>query len=109
MLSARDVEEALKERLLRGAYPAGSPLPWVRALAAELGTSPSTIGRVRSKRPDPADDGSSATRDHRPQAVLHDLPRDRPWLATLLVDAAIIGRTVHPAAPSRPSPGGSSR
>ena len=25
MLSARDVEEALKERLLRGAYPASSP------------------------------------------------------------------------------------
>ena len=46
MLSARDVEEALKERLLRGAYPAGSPLPSVRALAAELGTSPSTVGRA---------------------------------------------------------------
>jgi DNA-binding transcriptional regulator YhcF (GntR family) len=46
MLSARDVEEALKERLLRGAYPRGSPLPSVRALAAELGTSPSTVGRV---------------------------------------------------------------
>jgi DNA-binding transcriptional regulator YhcF (GntR family) len=46
MLSARDVEEALKERLLRGAYPPGSPLPSVRALAAELGTSPSTVGRA---------------------------------------------------------------
>jgi DNA-binding transcriptional regulator YhcF (GntR family) len=46
MLSARDVEEALKERLLRGAYPRGSFLPSVRALAAELGTSPSTVGRA---------------------------------------------------------------
>jgi DNA-binding transcriptional regulator YhcF (GntR family) len=46
MLSARDVEEALKERLLRGAYPPGGALPSVRALAAELGTSPSTVGRA---------------------------------------------------------------
>jgi DNA-binding transcriptional regulator YhcF (GntR family) len=46
MLSARDVEEALKERLLRGAYPRGGALPPVRALAAELGTSPSTVGRA---------------------------------------------------------------
>jgi DNA-binding GntR family transcriptional regulator len=48
MLSARDVEEALKERLLRGAYPRGGALPSVRALAAELGTSPSTAGPCRS-------------------------------------------------------------
>jgi DNA-binding transcriptional regulator YhcF (GntR family) len=46
MLSARDVEEALKERLLRGAYPRGGALPSVRTLAAELGTSPSTVGRA---------------------------------------------------------------
>jgi DNA-binding transcriptional regulator YhcF (GntR family) len=46
MLSTRDVEEALKERLLRGAYPRGGTLPSVRALAAELGTSPSTVGRA---------------------------------------------------------------
>jgi len=46
MLSARDVEEALKERLLRGAYPRGGTLPSVRALAAELGASPSTVGRA---------------------------------------------------------------
>jgi hypothetical protein len=45
-LSARDVEEALKERLLRGRYPRGSTLPSVRALAAELGSSPSTVGRA---------------------------------------------------------------
>ncbi len=29
MMSARDVEEALKERLLRGAYPRGGTLPSV--------------------------------------------------------------------------------
>jgi DNA-binding transcriptional regulator YhcF (GntR family) len=46
MLSARDVEEALKERLLRGRYPPGGTLPSVRALAAELGTSSSTVGRA---------------------------------------------------------------
>jgi GntR family transcriptional regulator len=46
MLSARDVEEALKERILRDAYPRGGALPSVRALAAELGTSRSTVGRA---------------------------------------------------------------
>jgi DNA-binding transcriptional regulator YhcF (GntR family) len=46
MLSARDVQEALKDRVVRGAYPRGGPLPSVRALAAELGTSPSTVGRA---------------------------------------------------------------
>jgi DNA-binding transcriptional regulator YhcF (GntR family) len=46
MLSARDVEEALKDRLVRGAYPRGGALPPVRDLAAELGTSPSTVGRA---------------------------------------------------------------
>jgi DNA-binding transcriptional regulator YhcF (GntR family) len=46
MLSARDVEEALKERLLLGAYPSDSALPSIRMLAAELGTSPSTVGRA---------------------------------------------------------------
>jgi DNA-binding transcriptional regulator YhcF (GntR family) len=46
MLSARDVEEALKERILRDAYPRGGALPSVRALAAEFGTSRSTVGRA---------------------------------------------------------------
>jgi Bacterial regulatory proteins, gntR family len=46
MLSARDVEEALRDRILRGVYPPGGPLPPVRALAAELGASPSTVGRA---------------------------------------------------------------
>jgi hypothetical protein len=40
MLSARDVETALPERILRAAYPRGGTLPSVRALAAELGASP---------------------------------------------------------------------
>jgi DNA-binding Lrp family transcriptional regulator len=46
MLSARDVETALRERILRAAYPRGGALPPVRALAAELGASPSTVGRA---------------------------------------------------------------
>jgi DNA-binding transcriptional regulator YhcF (GntR family) len=46
MLSARDVEEALRDRILRGVHPPGSPLPSVRTLAAELGASPSTVGRA---------------------------------------------------------------
>ena len=46
MLSAHDVEEALRDRILRGVYPPGGPLPPVRALAAELGASPSTVGRA---------------------------------------------------------------
>ena len=46
MLSARDVEEALRDRILRGAHPPGGPLPSVRTLAAELGASPSTVGRA---------------------------------------------------------------
>lgn len=46
MLSARDVESALRERILRAAYPRGGALPSVRALAAELGASPSTVGRA---------------------------------------------------------------
>jgi DNA-binding transcriptional regulator YhcF (GntR family) len=46
MLSARNVEEALRDRILRGAHPPGGPLPTVRTLAAELGASPSTVGRA---------------------------------------------------------------
>jgi len=45
-LSARDVQEALEERILRAVYPRGAALPSVRALAAELGASPSTVGRA---------------------------------------------------------------
>ena len=45
-LTAQAVEEALEERILKGVYPPGSTLPSVRVLAAELGTSPSTVSRA---------------------------------------------------------------
>jgi GntR family transcriptional regulator len=44
--SARDVEVFLGERILRGRYAPGSDLPPMRELAAELGTSPSTVSRA---------------------------------------------------------------
>jgi GntR family transcriptional regulator len=44
--SARDIEVFLGERILRGRYAPGSDLPPMRELAAELGTSPSTISRA---------------------------------------------------------------
>jgi DNA-binding transcriptional regulator YhcF (GntR family) len=71
MLSARDVEEALKERLLRGGYPRGSPLPSVRALAAELGTSPSTVGRAVQEL---ARQGWVTATSRRGAVVRRDLP-----------------------------------
>jgi DNA-binding transcriptional regulator YhcF (GntR family) len=71
MLSARDVEEALKERLLRGAYPPGSALPSVRALAAELGTSPSTVGRAVQEL---ARQGWVTATSRRGAVVRRDLP-----------------------------------
>jgi DNA-binding transcriptional regulator YhcF (GntR family) len=71
MLSARDVEEALKERLLRGAYPRGGALPSVRALAAELGTSPSTVGRAVQEL---ARQGWVAATSRRGAVVRRDLP-----------------------------------
>jgi DNA-binding transcriptional regulator YhcF (GntR family) len=71
MLSARDVEEALKERLLRGAYPRGGALPSVRALAAELGTSPSTVGRAVKEL---ARQGWVEATSRRGAMVRHDLP-----------------------------------
>jgi DNA-binding transcriptional regulator YhcF (GntR family) len=71
MLSAQDVEEALKERLLRGAYPCGSPLPSVRALAAELGTSPSTVGRAVQEL---ARQGWVTATSRRGAVVRRDLP-----------------------------------
>jgi DNA-binding MarR family transcriptional regulator len=45
-VSAQDVQQALKERILRSVYPRGGTLPPVRALATELGASPSTVGRA---------------------------------------------------------------
>ena len=71
MLSARDVEEALKERLLRGADPRGGALPSVRALAAELGTSPSTVGRAVQEL---ARQGWVTATSRRGAVVRRDLP-----------------------------------
>jgi DNA-binding transcriptional regulator YhcF (GntR family) len=71
MLSARDVEEALKQRLLRGAYPRGGALPSVRALAAELGTSPSTVGRAVQEL---ARQGWVTATSRRGAVVRRDLP-----------------------------------
>jgi DNA-binding transcriptional regulator YhcF (GntR family) len=71
MLSTRDVEEALKERLLRGAYPRGGALPSVRALAAELGTSPSTVGRAVQEL---ARQGWVTATSRRGAVVRRDLP-----------------------------------
>jgi len=45
-LSARDVEEALEERISTGKYALGERLPTVRDIAAEFGTSPSTVSRA---------------------------------------------------------------
>jgi DNA-binding transcriptional regulator YhcF (GntR family) len=71
MLSARDVEEALKERLLRCVYPRGGALPSVRALAAELGTSPSTVGRAVQEL---ARQGWVSATSRRGAVVRRDLP-----------------------------------
>jgi DNA-binding transcriptional regulator YhcF (GntR family) len=71
MLSARNVEEALKERLLRGVYPRGGALPSVRALAAELGTSPSTVGRAVQEL---ARQGWVTATSRRGAVVRRDLP-----------------------------------
>lgn len=45
-LSAKAIEEALEERILAGTYARGTSLPSVRRLAAEFGTSPSTVSRA---------------------------------------------------------------
>ncbi|GIU97833.1 MAG: hypothetical protein KatS3mg013_1636 [Actinomycetota bacterium] len=45
-LTARDIKEAIEERILRGHYAPGGPLPSVRQLGAELGASPSTVSRA---------------------------------------------------------------
>jgi len=45
-LTARDVHEAVEERISKGLYPLGHRLPPLRSIAAELGTSPSTVSRA---------------------------------------------------------------
>jgi DNA-binding transcriptional regulator YhcF (GntR family) len=81
MLSARDVEEALKERLLGGTYPRGSALPPVRTLAAEFGSSPSTVGRAVQEL---ARQGWVTATSRRRAVVRCDLPADE----TAVRDAA---------------------
>jgi DNA-binding transcriptional regulator YhcF (GntR family) len=45
-LTARDVQEAVEERISKGLYALGQRLPPLRSIAAELGTSPSTVSRA---------------------------------------------------------------
>jgi len=45
-LTAREVREALEERIGKGLYSLGQRLPPLRSIAAELGTSPSTVSRA---------------------------------------------------------------
>ena len=45
-LTAREVQEALEERISKGIYARGERLPPVRSIAAEFGSSPSTVSRA---------------------------------------------------------------
>jgi DNA-binding transcriptional regulator YhcF (GntR family) len=45
-LSAREVQEAIEERISKGLFARGERLPPVRSIAVELGTSPSTVSRA---------------------------------------------------------------
>lgn len=45
-LTAREVQEAIEERIGKGLYALGQRLPPLRSIAAELGTSPSTVSRA---------------------------------------------------------------
>jgi DNA-binding transcriptional regulator YhcF (GntR family) len=45
-LTAREVQEAIEERISKGVYALGQRLPPLRSIAAELGTSPSTVSRA---------------------------------------------------------------
>jgi DNA-binding transcriptional regulator YhcF (GntR family) len=45
-LTAREVREALEERIANGVYAPAARLPPVRSIAAEFGSSPSTISRA---------------------------------------------------------------
>jgi DNA-binding transcriptional regulator YhcF (GntR family) len=46
LLTAREVQEAIEERISKGVYTLGQRLPPLRSIAAELGTSPSTVSRA---------------------------------------------------------------
>lgn len=45
-LSSREVQEAIEERISKGLFARGERLPPVRSIAAEFGTSPSTVSRA---------------------------------------------------------------
>jgi DNA-binding transcriptional regulator YhcF (GntR family) len=45
-LTAREVQEAVEQRISKGLYALAQRLPLVRSIAAELGTSPSTVSRA---------------------------------------------------------------
>ncbi len=45
-LTAREVQEAVEERISKGIYALGERLPPVRSIATEFGTSPSTVSRA---------------------------------------------------------------
>jgi DNA-binding transcriptional regulator YhcF (GntR family) len=45
-LTAREVQEALEERISKGVYTRGERLPPVRSIASEFGSSPSTVSRA---------------------------------------------------------------
>jgi DNA-binding transcriptional regulator YhcF (GntR family) len=45
-LTAREVHEVVDERISKGLYALGQRLPPLRSIAAELGTSPSTVSRA---------------------------------------------------------------
>jgi len=45
-LTAREVREAIEERISKDVYALGQRLPPLRSIAAELGTSPSTVSRA---------------------------------------------------------------
>ena len=46
LLTTHEVQEALEERIGKGLYALGQRLPPLRSIAAELGTSPSTVSRA---------------------------------------------------------------
>lgn len=45
-LTAREVQQAIEERISKGLFARGTRLPPVRSIAAEFGTSPSTVSRA---------------------------------------------------------------
>lgn len=69
-LTAKTIEAALEERIVEGSYGRGAPLPPVRRLAVEFGTSPSTVSRA-----------------------LHELER-RGWIQVTNRRGAVVSRSI---------------